>query len=209
MKILSKLLMVPLLGLVAVSVRADDKASLAEAQRAQNDAPAYRMKAVSTDVNTKEATVITLESVKPDLLHMKTEAGGKTQMEIVSDGKKAFMSQGGAELTEAPPQVAAMIGQARQQSSLDAMTKLAQDVKITGHEAVNGVPASVYTFSTDMMGLHSASKLWVSDKDHRPLKGESTTQGELKMGEQSKKMDQQTSITFDYDPSIKIALPGN
>ena len=193
--------------LVATTASADPKDDVAAAMKAQNDAPAYRMKMVSTDNNTKAVTTITLESVAPDSMHLKTE-GGPQQMEVITDGKRTLMSQGSGGLQEAPAQMGAMIGQARKSATMETMIKSAKDVKVAGHEAVNGVPATIYTFDTDMMGLHSANKLWVSDKDHRPLKSEGEAKGEMSMGGQpGQKVDQMVSIAYDYDPSIKIVLP--
>ena len=181
----------------------DPTDALKQATKAQNDAPAYRMKIVSTDPATKQVSTITMENVNPDKLHMKMETGSATQMELVSDGQKTFMSQGGGKMQEAPPQVAAMIVQSRKTATLDAITKMAQDVKLAGHETIGGNPTSIYTFTSDMMGMHSNTKLWISDKDHRPVKAEGETKGK-QAGQQ---IDQMVAITFDYDPNIKITLP--
>ena len=73
---------------------------------------------------------------------------------------------------------------------------------------MGGVPASVYSFSSDAMGMHSTTKLWVSDKDHRPLKAEGETKGQMQTGAPGgQEVDRQMAITFDYDPNIKITLP--
>ena len=193
--------------LLAGTALADPKDDLAAAMKAQNDAPAYRMKMTSTDNNTKAVTTITLESVGTESLHLKTE-GGPQPMEVITDGKRTMMSQGGGPLQEAPPQFGAMIGQARKSVAIDQAIKSAKDVKVVGHDPLNGVPATEYSFDTDMMGLHATNELWVSDKDHRPLKSEGQAKGEVSMGGQpAQKMDQTISISYDYDPSIKIELP--
>ena len=196
-------------GVLCTTARADDAtAALVAAAKAAQDAPAYRMKVTSTDPTGKQTTAMTLEVVNPDSVHMKSEAGGLTQMELVTDGTKVFMSQGGGKLTEAPAQMGAMIKQARAQFSGDAVAKMAHNVKLTGHETVNGVAASVYTFDTDMMGLHSVSKEWISDKDHRPLKMEGETKGQVQTGgAPGQTVDQKTSAVYEYDPSIKVTLP--
>ena len=208
MKPVSRLLLTAASACVlSATAFADPKDEVAAAIKAQNDAPAYRMKMVSTDNNTKAVTTITLESVGTDSLHLKTE-GGPQQMEVITDGKRTLMSQGGGALQEAPAGMGAMIGQARKSVAMDQMIKSAKDVKVVGHDALNGVPATEYTFDTDMMGLHSTNKLWVSDKDHRPLKSEGEAKGEMAMGGQpGTKVDQSVGITYDYDPSIKIELP--
>lgn len=182
--------------------------ALVAAAKAAEDAPAYRMNVTSTDPASGKPTVMTLEIVKPESIHMKSEAGG--QIELITDGKRVFMSQGGGKLMEAPAQMGAVIKQARQQFSGEAVARMAHDVKLVGHEAVNGVPASVYTFNSDVMGLHSESKEWISDKDHRPLKLEGTTKGQLQAGGQtSPAMDAKSTATFEYDPTIKITLPAS
>ena len=80
---------------------------------------------------------------------------------------------------------------------------MAQNVKFVGHDTGGGTPVSVYTFDADMMGMHTAAKEWVSDKDHRPLKSESTTTGNVA----GQDVNQVTSATYEYDPSIKVTMP--
>ena len=180
------------------------------AAKAAQDAPAYRMKITSTDPTGTAATAMTMEIVNPESVHMKSESGGKVVMELITDGKKVFMSQGGGKLTEAPAQMASIMKQAREQFSGDAVAKMAHNAKLAGHETVNGVAASVYTFDTDMMGLHSESKEWISDKDHRPIKMEGETKGSMQTGAAGgQEVDQKTTATFEYDPSIKITLPAS
>ena len=186
------------------TVRADDaKDALVAAEKAAKEAPAYRMKVTSTDPTTKAVTAMTVEVVNPESMHLKSEVGGQPQMEVYTDGKKVFMSQAGSPMKEAPPQVGAMMKQMKEQVSGDAMSKLAQNAKIVGHETVGGVPASVYTFDADMMGMHMESKEWVSDKDHRPIKVESTTKGKVA----NQDVNQNTTVTYDFDPSIKVTMP--
>lgn len=205
MKIVSRFLLTgtSLCILSTVALAADPKADVLAAMKAQNDAPAYRMTMSSADTNTNASTSIILESVKPDGMHLKSVAGGKVAMEMMTDGKRTLMSQAGGELQEAPPAVAAMITQAKQTATMEAMIGQAKDIKMVGHETVNGTPTSVYTFATDMMGINSTNKLWVSDKDHRPLKSEGEGHGEMA----GQKVDQKVTVAYDYDPSIKIVLP--
>ncbi len=197
-------------GVFCATAFADDATdALVAAAKAAQDAPAYRMKLTSADATGTQNTTMTLEVVNPDGVHMKSEGGAMT-MELITDGKKVFMSQGGGPLTEAPAQMGAIMKQARAQFSGDAVAKMAKNAKLTGHETVNGVPASVYTYDTDMMGMHSTSKEWISDKDHRPLKVEGETKGTMPAaGQPGKTVDQKTSVTFEYDPSIKITLPAS
>ncbi len=186
------------------AARADDaKDALVAAEKAAKDAPAYRLKVTSTDPTTKVAAAMTIEIVNPETMHLKSESGGQSQMEVYSDGQKVFMSHAGSPMQEAPPQVAAMMKQMKDQVSGDAMSKLAQNAKFVGHETVGGTPASVYTFEADMMGMHMASKEWVSDKDHRPIKVESVTKGSVA----NQEVNQNTTATYEFDPSIKVVMP--
>jgi outer membrane lipoprotein-sorting protein len=177
--------------------------ALKKAQKAQLDAPAFRMKIVTTDDNNKTSTV-TIELVKPDMLHWATEDDGKMTVEMWADGKKTYMRQGPAgEIHESPINISSLITQARQSNTLETLIAAAQDLKFVGHENVNGAPASIYTFKSTAMGLDSSVKLWVSDADNLPLKSEADTRRELKGHTTSKK----SITTFEYGPSIKIIVP--
>ena len=126
-------------------------------------------------------------------------------MEMWADGKKTYMRQGpGGDIRESPINISALITQARQSNTLEAFIAAAQDLKLVGHEEVNGAPASIYTFKSTAMGLNSSVKLWVSDANNLPLKSEADTSRELKGHTTSKK----SVTTFEYGPSIKIVVPG-
>jgi hypothetical protein len=125
-------------------------------------------------------------------------------MEMWADGSKTFMRQGpGGEIHESPIDLNSLMTQARQSNILETLVAAAQDLKIAGHESVNGTPASIYTFKSTAMGLDSSVKLWVSDADNLPLKSEADTRRELKGHTTSKK----SVTTFEYGPSIKIVVP--
>ena len=201
-------LLVPLAAvfvtLFCAAARADDaKDALVAAEKAAHDAPAYRMKVTSTDPTTKAVTTMTVEIVNPESMHLKSEGGGQPQMEVYSDGTKVFISRAGGPMQPAPAQLGAMMKQMRDQVSGSAMSKLAQNAKVVGHETVGGAPASVYTFDADVMGMHMVSKEWISDKDHRPLKVESETKGTVA----NQAINQNTTVSFEYDPSLKITMP--
>ena len=181
----------------------DPMEALKKAQKAQLDAPASRMKVVTTDDNNKTSTV-TIELVNPDMLHWTTENDGQVAMEMWADGKKTYMRQGpGGEIHESPINISSLITQARQSNTLETLVAAAQDLKLAGHENVNGAPASIYTFKSTAMGLDSSVKLWVSDRDNLPLKSEADIHRELKGHTTSKK----SVTTFEYGPSIKIVVP--
>ena len=192
------------------TARAEDdaKEALKKAQKAQLDAPASRMKMISTDAENKLSTM-TIEFVKPDMMYWKMEENSQVKMEMWSDGKKTFMRHGpDGEIKEAPMNMSALITQARQSGSLEALIGMAKELKFVGHEKVNGTSASVYTFKTAIMGLDSVAKIWISDADNRPLKSESETHGELKIGSgPGRTTNKKSAITYEYDPSIKVVMP--
>ena len=198
--------------LPARSSRGDDdsKAALKKAQAAQNDAPACRMTMTSTDLDTKKVTTMTTEFVKPEAMHTRLEVSGKIGMEMMTDGKRTFMRQGeDAELKEAPAHVSNMLLSARKSFSLDTLMESAKDVKLAGHESLEGKASSVYQFTTELSGLTTDTKVWVSEADGRPLKAEADSHGELKMGARAGRKTNNHAVTiFDYDPSIKVTLPG-
>ena len=51
--------------------------------------------------------------------------------------------------------------------------------------------------------MHTSTKEWVSDKDHRPIKSESVTKGNVA----GRDVNQNVTATYDYDPSIKVTMP--
>ena len=176
---------------------------------AVKSAPAYRMTVLSTDSDTKKTTTITMEMVNPNSFHMQQEEGGAVQMEIVTDGKTTYWRHGaGAKLELAPPAVSSMIATIREKITADTAAEGFTNVKADGHETVGGVPTSVYTAEHDRMGLHTKTRMWVSDQDHLPLKTEGDTSGETAIGNRpGRKVNRHTVATFDYDPSIKVTLP--
>ncbi len=184
---------------------ADPKDELANVMKAQNDAPAFRAKVVTSGDAGMNMTV-TMERVKPSQLHVKTE-GGPVLMEVYSDGQKTLMKQGEGAFQEAPPQVAAMLTQNSQEAMMQQAIQAAKNVKVTGHEAINGAPATVYAYDAEMSGMQSSNKLWVSDKDHRPVKSESEVHGSPAGGPAGMNINMKIASTFDYDPSIKIVMP--
>lgn len=186
------------------TARADEdaKEALKAAQKAQDEAPAYRMKIVSS-ANDK-TNAMTVDMVKPDSVYWKTEDNGQVSVEMWSNGKRTYMRQGPAgEVHESTMDVRSLLTQARQVDPLETLITNAQDLKLVGHEELNGVAASVYTFKSSLMNTESAVKLWISDVDHRPIKSEIDTHREMKPAPVHKK----TMVTYDYGSSIKVVVP--
>jgi hypothetical protein len=149
---------------------------------------------------------VTVELVKPNLLYWKSEENAQVTLEMWSDGTKTYMRQGPAgEIRPAAMDVNSLITQARQVNPLETLITKARDLKFVGHEEVNGVRASVYSFKSLLTGMDSSAKLWISDAESRPLKSETQTDRGIKAAPIHKK----TVTTYEYDPSIKIVVPGS
>ena len=190
----------------AARAEEDVTEALKKAVQAQLDAPAFRMRSVSTDITSNKTSAVTVELVKPNLLYWKSEENAQVTMEMWSDGKKTYMRQGPAgEIRPAAMDINSLITQARQVNPLETLITKAKDLKFVGNEEVNGVRASVYTFKSLLTGMDSSAKLWISDAESRPLKSETETHRDLKAAPVHKK----TVITYEYDPSIKIVVPGS
>ena len=204
--LLYSLFTVAMLGTLCISAaQADEevKDALQKAQKAQTDAPVYRMRMVSTEANDK-TDGMTIELVKPDLLYWKTENNGRTTVEMWSDGKKTYIRQDpNGDVRESTMDVNSLLTQARQVNPLETLISKAQYSKFVGHEELNGIATSVYTFKSNLMNTDSEVKLWVSDIDHCPLKSEFDMHRELKNASVHKK----TVVTYEYGPSIKVVVP--
>ncbi len=191
----------------------DDEAreALRKVQAAQDDAPACRMTMRSTNLLSGKLAVMTTEFAKPDSIHSRLESNGKVTMEMFTDGKRTFMRQGAeSELQEAPAHVSGLLVNSRKEHSLATLMNTARDVRLTGHESVDGQAASVYEFTADVrQGMVTHSKVWASEADGRPLKAEADVQGSsTNPADPGQKTNIHTVTTFVYDPSIKIVLPG-
>ena len=198
-------------ALFAIAAFGDDgQDALKKAVQAQLAAPAWRMTMRAVDHTENSTTDVVVEFVSPASIHSSTTVDGKLTTEIVSDGQKTFMRHGDGDFRPAPANTSDMLVNARKAASVERIGEMAAGVKFLDHEDVNGVRASVYTFDTDAMGLTGTTKLWISDKDNLPLKAEGHSEGVLKTGAvPGRKVDRSSTMTFDYDPSLKITLPGS
>ncbi len=196
---------------LAVPAFADDAAdALGRAQQAQLAAPVCRMTVNTRNVDTGKASVVLVETVGTDQMHVRQERDGKVTSEMFTDGKKTVIRRGpDGPLVEAPAQVSAMIANLRMSISFRALTESAKDVVVAGHDIIDGQTATIYTFTTDAMGIKANSKLWISDRDSLPLKAEEDSTGTLNNGLEGAdpKARRHSEITFSYDPSITVALP--
>ena len=197
---------------LAVPARAEDAGgALHRAQQAQLAAPVCRVTVNSKQVDTGKITVVLIETVRPNQMHMRQEQDGQVTMEVFTDGRKTMIRRGvDGQITEAPASVGAMVANLQTSGVFQAMADKAQDVKVAGHEVIDGQTATIYTFTTDTMGVHARSKLWISDKDALPLKGESDSTGgplDGPPGSDDQGSHRHSEITFSYDPSITVAMP--
>ena len=162
------------------------------------------------NVDTGKASVVMIETVGTNQMHVRQERDGKVTTEMYTDGRKTMIRRGlDGPMVEAPPQVSAMIANLRMSISLRAITESAKHIEVAGHEIIDGQAATIYTFTTDAMRIKADSKLWISDRDMLPLKAEEDSTGTLNNGLEAAdpKAHRHSEITFSYDPSITVVLP--
>ena len=169
---------------LAVPACADDaRDALFKCQQAQLAAPVCRMTINTREANTGKVSVVVAETVGSRQMHVRQERDGKMMTELFTDGKKTMIRRGlDGPIMEAPANVGTMIANLRMSISLQAITESAKNVQVAGHEVVDGQAATIYTFTTDAMGVQGNSKLWISDKDALPLKAEEDSTGTLNAG---------------------------
>ncbi|MDP9100050.1 MAG: sel1 repeat family protein [Verrucomicrobiota bacterium] len=193
----------------APGARAEDAAvdAIKKAIQVEREVTAYRIKESKTDLvqNIRE-TQITTEIVNPDQVHVIEEVNGELDRESLTDGKRLFVREGPqGELKEEARDAANKIKQLRE----DAMTsapKPRDDVQLTGHETFDGVAVSVYTWKS--FALYGITKtLRIADKDNRLIDERGEAKGEFPFLKQTIHVDASWHKTYEYDPSIKIALP--
>ena len=202
---MSRFLLCVLAVALAANIHAqeDGKAALRQSLEALRRSPAYRV--VVADAGSS-ASELRLEVVNPDLLHLRTGMG----TEIYSDGKTIVSREGASgPFAEARGNVAATVALARQLATPDALLSMATDVRLAGHDSANGQPASVYAVDALVMGMRVNARVWVADADRRPLRTEAEINGELEMGGRAagRRVHRSSVVTYEYDPSIKIAMP--
>ena len=221
-----RLLVLCLAGLIAAhSASAEDLEELAIAQKALDTAPAFRVTSTGSSSMTEGMNSSVVEVIRPDLMRVRVEMNGKVNFESFTDGKKTVVSEEGAPYKEAPPELITLLASTRSQLSIvasnnDDLSHKVGQMKFAGHETINGVPASLYSGEetdkpTDanermpMRDMHNKVKIWISDRDHRPLQAEWNMDGTMQMEPAAKgePFKQEMKLTFEYDPAMKISLP--
>lgn len=176
----------------------DPRTALLQAlQRVQHGGP-YRTKTTVTD-ETKGTTLSTTQAeiIPPDRYHIITSLPKSGELIVI--GQKAYSKDPTGKWVQAIPQIANAFVQAQQ----IAQEAQIGDVKLVGPDAVNGVPALVFTFTekTNLGNqvIASAVKLWVGAANGLPLE----QQIESDFGGVKSK----TVQFIEYDPSIQINPP--
>ena len=177
---------------------------------AQVAAPTCRLTVNAREAGTGRATVVVLETVGANQMHVREERGGKMLMEAFSDGRKRIVTQGmNGSMVEEQGNLVPIVAVLRNPILLRTLAETTRDVKVAGHDVVNGQAATVYTFSADTLGVRADCKLWISDKDTLPLKAEGDAAGGANVGAAGsvRVTGGHFDITFSYDPSITVTLP--
>jgi TPR repeat protein len=190
----------------APGARADDAAveAIKKAIQVERGLVAYRIKETKTQRG-EGLTEITIEVVNPDQVHLREEMYGKVKRELLTDGKRLFVREGEGELKEETRDVAKKITDLQEESRMSA-PKPRDDVRLTGHETVEGEPVSIYT-STSSVLVVTTKRLRIGDKDNRLFEESGESKGEFPFANQTVTVDVSWDKKYESDPSIKIALP--
>ncbi len=177
---------------------------LARSRHALAEAPSYQATQTHTFTD-GNFQVETLESVGPGLIHIKSVFNGKNAMELITDGKREFLYEGGR-FVEEPGNAAATLASAHNSFSFPLSSKR-PPVSVTnlGCESVDGKSNSVYVVVEREPGLLTTTRLWIADADQRPIKTEKTL---LEDGANTIPY-LKVVTTYSYDPSIQVKLPVN
>ncbi len=199
--------------LVVSRARAVDGSTLLQqVLQALDDAPAYRMTSTTTKLDNGDTDVRMVEFVKPKAVHLRGESKGKVTNEMFSDGAKtyALIKSTGA-FAELPKDIGDNLAEmAHLVTPMQELLSVTPSVNLVGHEEIAGKAISVYTREEeDVLKLHTTAKLWISEQDHRLLKIEAETHGNLKTKShpEGRAISNRWTVSYEYDPSIKIVLP--
>jgi hypothetical protein len=176
----------------AMVIPSDPTAALVSSMKAQLALPAYRG---NLDSQYQGKTINTIvEFVSPDRYRVKNDS-----MEAVLIGKVTYLKLNG-NWSKMGVDLSGMISSFRDPKIIE---KGISNVKYLGSEQVNGIYASVYTYtsSADINGqiMAADAKIWISQSDDLPVKMEVT--GEVS-GEKTF-----STITYDYASKVSIEAP--
>ena len=191
---------------------ADGSTLLQQVLQALDDAPAYRMTSTTTKLDNGDTDVRMVEFVKPKAVHLRGESKGRVTNEMFSNGVKTYvLIRSTGEFEELPKDTGDNLAEmAHSVTPMQELLSVTPSVNLVGHEEIAGKSVSVYTCEEeDGLKLHTTAKLWISDQDHRLLKIEAETHGNLKTKShpEGRAINNGWTVSYEYDPSIKIVLP--
>jgi hypothetical protein len=176
----------------AIAIPSDPTAALISSLKAQLALPAYRGN-LESQYQGKTSSII-VEYLSPDRYRVKNDS-----MEAILIGKETYINLSG-KWSKMGTDLSSMIGSFRDPKLIETGIS---NVKYIGVEQVNGISASVYTYtsSADFNGQKIAAdgKVWVSQANNLPAKIEVT--GEV-AGEKTF-----STITYDYASKVSIEPP--
>jgi type II secretory pathway component PulJ len=175
-----------------IVIPSDPTEALASSLKAQLALPAYRGN-LESQYQGKTNSII-VEYMSPDRYRVKNDS-----MEAILIGKETYINLSG-KWSKMGTDLSSVISSFRDQKLIE--TGLS-NVKYFGSEQVNGISASVYTYtnSVDLNGqkMTADAKVWVSQANNLPVKMEVT--GEVS-GEKTL-----STITYDYASKVSIEAP--
>ncbi len=217
-------------ALLSVSATAQNEAEF-QLLKKMNDAalaaPGLRITATKTDRDSGaviETTVI--EHTAPNRVHFVITRQGGPDSEMISDGTRSLSRSGPNEPWKPLP---INLGQLFEQTQRSLSEENVRDqhghIKLLGNDTVSGVAAKLYEVGDDQ----GTAKLWLAADNSRPLKLEkdatetiaphgfkTDSKGmpdlkALRAQLQAAKVVHHlhTTMTYDYDPSLKIDMPAN
>jgi len=216
------------LALFADSVAAQEKEELQllkKMKEAMLSAPGLRMTSTITDRdNGAVVETIVIERVAPDKIRFVTTRNGEPGSEMISDGKRSLRRTGPNEPWKPLPMNLSQLFE-KTQSAIgeESVREQHAQMKPLGDDSVNCVAAKVYELSSDL----GTAKVWLASDTSRPLKMESDSTRSIAphgfkkdskgMPDMKALRDQlkaasvehhlHTTMTYDYDSSLKIEMP--
>jgi hypothetical protein len=176
----------------AIAIPSDPTAALVSSLKAQLALPAYRG-ILESQYQGKTSSII-VEYMSPDRYRVKNDS-----MEAILIGKETYINLSG-KWSKMGTDLSSMISSFRDPKLIETGIS---NVKYIGVEQVNGISASVYTYtsSADFNGqkMTADAKVWVSQVNNLPAKME--VSGDV-AGEKTF-----STITYDYTSKVSIEAP--
>ena len=193
----------------APGARADDAAvdAIKKTIQIQREVVAYRTKKTTTSMVPRISIFeMTTEVVNPDKVHVKEEVDGTLKSESLTDGQRLFVREDPKSDWKEETRDAAKKIKDLQENARMSAPKPGDEIRLSGHEDFKSVPVSVYIWKS-VGSLKSTITLRIADQDNRLLDETGATKGEFAVLNQTVHIDMSWHKTYEYDPTIKIALP--